>query len=61
VTGRSNKSLAHEEDVNEDALLYLVETENLNPQELQDGYAMLEGRTFDGLPFQGQDEIVIVP
>jgi len=64
VRGKSNKSLAHHEFVNGDGLLDLVvqvETENLDPTAFQDGVVILEGRTFDGLPFRGQDEIVIVP
>ena len=64
VRGKGNKSLAHQEYVNGDGLLDLViqvETENLNPVAFQDGLATLEGRTFDGLPFFGSDQIVIVP
>jgi len=64
VRGKSNKSLAHHEFVNGDGLLDLVvqvETENLDPTAFQDGVVILEGRMFDGLPFRGQDEIVIVP
>lgn len=64
VKGKGNNLLAHPEDVNGDSLLDLVvqvETENLVQGQFQDGYAILEGRTFDGLPFRGQDEIVIVP
>jgi hypothetical protein len=64
VRGKGNKSLAHQEDVNGDGLLDLVvqlETENLDPNEFQDGTVVLEGRTFDSLPFRGEDEIVIVP
>lgn len=64
MRGKGSKSLAHQEYVNEDGLLDLVvqvETENLDPNQFQDGVAILEGRTFDGLPFRGEDEIVIVP
>lgn len=63
VRGKGNKYLAHAEDVNEDDVLDLVlkmETENLDP-DLQSGYAIIAGTTFDGIAFTGQDEIVIVP
>ena len=64
MRGRSNKYLAHEEDVNEDGLLDLVlqvETENLIPGEFQDGSVTLAGDTYEGEEFEGTDEIVIVP
>lgn len=64
VKGKANNLLAHQEYVDGDGLLDLVvqvETQNLDVGEFQDGYAILEGRTFDGLPFRGQGEIVIVP
>jgi hypothetical protein len=64
MRGRSNKYLAHEEDVNGDGLLDLViqvVTENLDPGTFQDGFAILEGFTFGDQPIQGQDEVVIVP
>jgi hypothetical protein len=38
-----------------------VETENLDPGEFQDGYAVLTGTTFGGDDIQGADEITIVP
>jgi hypothetical protein len=64
VRGKGNKSLAHHEDANGDGLLDLVvqvETENLDPNAFQDGNVVLEGWTFDDLPFRGEDVIVIVP
>jgi hypothetical protein len=64
VRGKGNRSLAHEEDVNEDGLLDLViqvETENLNPDQFLDGLAILIGDTYGGQAIQGQDEICIVP
>jgi hypothetical protein len=67
VRGKSNKLLAHEEDVNDDGLLDLVcqvDTENLDPGIEQDGYAILEGNLleeFGGTPIEGSDEITIVP
>jgi len=64
VRGRGNNLLAHEEDIDADRLMDLVvqvETENLNPDAFQDGYAILTGETYDGEPFEGSDEITIVP
>jgi hypothetical protein len=64
VRGKSNKYMAHQEDVDGDGRLDLVvqvATENLIPGDFQDGYAILTGETFDGYLFQGQDEITIVP
>lgn len=64
VRGKTNKSMAHQEDVNGDGLPDLVcqvETENLDPGYLQTGEAILTGRTYDGHPVQGKDDIVIVP
>jgi len=64
VRGKGSKYMAHEEDVNQDGLLDLVvqvETENLNPDSFQDGYAIVTGTTYDGQDIKGSDEIVIVP
>lgn len=64
VRGKSNKYMAHQEDVNGDGLLDLVchvATENLDPNSLQDGYAVLVGSTYDGQEITGKDEITIVP
>ena len=64
VRGKGNKYMAHEEDVNGDGLVDLVlqvETENLDPNQFQGGLATLTGETYDGLPFEGSDEITIVP
>jgi hypothetical protein len=64
VRGNGNRYMSHAEDVNGDGLLDLViqvETENLNPDEFQDGYAIISGETIDGVAFQGLDEIVLVP
>lgn len=64
VRGKGNKSMAHGEDVNGDGLVDLVvqvSTENLDPGSFQDGYAVLTGKTYDGVPIQGEDEIIIVP
>ena len=64
VRGKSNKFMAHEEDVNGDGLLDLVvqvETENLDPGLFQDGIVILTGETYDGQCIEGIDEITIVP
>jgi len=64
VRGKGNKYMAHKEDVNADGLIDLVvqvATENLDPDSLQDGFAILSGKTFDGVPIEGKDEITIVP
>jgi parallel beta-helix repeat protein len=64
VRGKSNKFMAHEEEVNGDSLTDLVvqvATENLDPNSLQDGYAILSGSTYDGQAITGEDEIIIVP
>lgn len=69
VRGKGNKSLAHEEDVNNDGLLDLVcqvETENLGPGTFQDGGAFLQILdTSDPenpiVVYEGWDEITIVP
>lgn len=64
VRGKATKTMAHEEDVNEDGLVDLVvqvATENLDPGSFQDGYAILSAETFDGQLIEGMDEITIVP
>ncbi|MHC4153844.1 MAG: right-handed parallel beta-helix repeat-containing protein [Planctomycetota bacterium] len=64
VRGKSNKYMAQQEDVNGDGLLDLINhvaTENLDPNSLQDGYAVLIGSTFGGEEITGTDEITIVP
>lgn len=62
--GKSNKYMAHEEDVDGDGLIDLVvqvATANLDPSSLQDGFAILTGKTYDGENIEGEDEIIIVP
>jgi len=64
MRGKGNRYLASNQDVNADGRLDLVlqiETENLNPADLQDGYGTVVGTTTDGIPIIGTDEITIVP
>ncbi|MHC4474524.1 MAG: NosD domain-containing protein [Planctomycetota bacterium] len=64
VRGKSNKYMAHEEDVNADGLVDLVTqvaTQNLDPGQFQDGSAVLTGATYDGQQITGTDEVTIVP
>jgi hypothetical protein len=64
IRGKSNKYMAHEEDVNRDGLVDLVAqvaTANFDPDSLQDGSAILTGQTYDGQPIEGSDEVTIVP
>ena len=64
VRGKGSKYMAHEEDINNDGLMDLivqVETQNLNEDSLQQGYALIAGSTYDGISFEGSDEIVVVP
>jgi len=64
LRGKSNKAMAHKEDVNKDGLIDLVvqiTTQNLDPGAFQDGFATLTGRTYAGLFIEGADEITIVP
>ena len=64
VRGKNSKPLAHGADVNKDGRLDLVvqvETEDLDPDQLQDGLACLTGETYGGESFAGFDEIRIVP
>ena len=64
VRGKSDRFMAHEEDVNGDGLIDLVlqvATENLDQGSFQDGYAILTGTTYSGQSIEGTDEITIVP
>ena len=64
VRGKGNRSMAHEEDVNEDGwvdLVVQVETENLDPTKCQDGHAVVNGEIFDEKQIEDKDEITIVP
>jgi hypothetical protein len=64
IRGKGSKYMVHEEYVDGDDLVDLVvkvETENLDPDTFQDGYAILTAETYDGLQIEGMDEIHIVP
>jgi len=63
VVGKSNKLLAHYEDVNRDAFLDLVvQIEEIDGTfEVGDSTATLTGNLLDGTPIEGQDSIRIVP
>ena len=64
VKGKSNKYMAHKEDVDGDGLVDLVVqvgTANLDPNTLQDGWAVLTAKTYEGQDIEGWDEITIVP
>jgi hypothetical protein len=64
IRGNGNRLLANEADVNEDGILDLevmVEVENLDPEQFQDGYAYLTAETYGGVAIIGWDEITIVP
>lgn len=53
MRGKSNKYMSHQEDVNEDGFIdqvLQVATQNLAPESLQDGYATLTAKTYDGIP-----------
>lgn len=61
ITGKSNKVLCHEENVNNDNLLDLVcQFENELQAEIGDSIALLEGKTFNGMPIHGEDTIRII-
>ena len=58
-----HRFMAQSRDVNGDGLLDLVvkvETQDLDPDLLQGGFAVLTGLTFSGLPIEGTDEVNIV-
>ena len=64
IQGKSNDLMAYEQDVNEDGfddLVVHVATANFDPGAVQEGEAVLTGKTYVGLPIMGTDEITIVP
>jgi len=63
VRGRG-RYMAHPEDVDGDGLVDLViqvEVQDLDPSQLQDGYAVVTGATYDDEEFQGEDAVLLVP
>ena len=63
LVGKSERALAHAEDVNWDGLLDLVSqvvTEQLL-LEAGDSIAVLEATTFDGIDIRGEDSVNIIP
>jgi len=63
LVGRSERALAHAEDVNWDGLLDLVSqvvTEQLL-LEAGNSIAVLEATTFDGIDIRGEDSVNIIP
>jgi len=57
------KFMAHPEDIDGDGLTDMLlhfETQQLDPTQLQDDYAVLVGSTFEGQDFVGIDEITLV-
>jgi hypothetical protein len=67
VRGKGNKLLSSIKDLNGDGLLDLevkVDTENLDPGQFQNGYAILTGQLYGGtcgLEIEGMDFIRVVP
>lgn len=63
VMTKQLKFMAHPEDIDGDGLADIMlhfETQQLDPDQLQDDYAVLVGSTFEGLDFVGQDEMTLV-
>lgn len=61
---KGKKAMTHEEDVNGDGLLDLlvqVETQDLDPEQVKDGTAVLTATTFSGVMLIGEDTVVLVP
>lgn len=64
VRSRHGRVMAHEEDVDGDGWLDLVlhfETRELDFGQLEDGWAALTGATYDGVQFEGWDEVRLRP
>ena len=63
IAGKSNKYLAHTEDVNGDGLIDLVVQIEDTDQVFTTGTttATLTGKLYDGTPIEGEDDICIVP
>jgi len=63
VRGNQLKFMAHPEDIDGDGLADMLlhfDTQQLDPAQLQDDYAVLVGSTFEGQDFVGLDEITLV-
>jgi len=63
VRTKQLKFMAHHEDIDGDGLADMMlhfETQQLDPDQLQDDYAVLAGSTFEGQDFVGLDEVVLV-
>jgi hypothetical protein len=64
VAVRGRSSLASQKDVNDDGLVDLlvkVQIEDLAPEELEDGVAVLNAETYSGVSVTGSDEIIPPP
>lgn len=63
VRAKHIEYMAHAEDIDGDGLADMMlhfETQQLDPDQLQDDYAVLVGSTFEGDDFLGLDEITLV-
>lgn len=64
VRGRGDRYMASADDVNSDGVIDLllhIETENLQPDQIQGGVVVLTGTTYDGQAIEGVDVCLIVP
>jgi hypothetical protein len=64
VKGKRDKLMAHVCDIDGDGLLDMLlqfPVQELDPAQVQDGFAVLTGETYGGVAFEGTDVIVIVP
>lgn len=64
VKGKHDKLMARLEDINGDGLLDMLlqfPVQELDPAQIQDGFAVLSGATYGGDTFEGKDVIVILP
>lgn len=64
VRGKEGKLLAGKKDVNGDGKIDLVvkiETKNLDPNQFEDGSAVLTAETYNGQACQGADSVTVVP
>ncbi len=64
LKGKHGKPMASAEDVNGDGLLDMMlhfAVQDIDPAQVQDGFAVLTGSTYDGLTFEGSDVFVPRP